>query len=133
MPLKWNIPQAPAAIPKVAASTADLKAGPGSVALAVVAPKSGPIPVAPGTPVVVVAKKFWDSPTIKKLWRAVCLAWGAFWAYVVVQVLVAGGPFKLSQTEWIGLAKDASYPALLTAAAAYGITLKKADNDPTVK
>jgi hypothetical protein len=132
MPLKWNIPQVTPP-PNIAASTADLKAGPGSVALAIVAPKAGPIPVTPGTPVIVVAKSFWDSPTIKKLWRAVCVAWGVFWAYIVTQVLIAGGPFKLAQAEWIALLKDASYPALLTAAAAYGIKLKKSDNDPTVK
>lgn len=119
--------------PLVAAkSVADMPDGVGSVVPAVVAPKAGAIDVPPGTPVVVVAKSFWASPTVKKVRNAVSLAWGAFWAYVLVQVIVAGGPFKLTQAEWISLLQDATYPALLTVAGLYGISLKTKDNDPLV-
>lgn len=106
--------------------------GPGTLATAVVAPKEGPIPVAAGTPVVTLAKHLRDSASFKKAVRAVSLAWAAFWGYVVVVVLLAGGPFKLDSAKWIGLLKDATYPALATAAAVYGIKVKVGDNDPVV-
>lgn len=119
--------------PLVAAkSVADMPNGVGSVVAAVVAPKAGAINVPPGTPVVLVAKRFWDSPTVKKARNAITLAWGAFWAYVIVEVLLAGGPFKLTSASWLGLLKDATYPALLTAAGLYGISVKLKDNDPVV-
>ena len=124
--------QLPPQGPKVATTTADLKKGVGSYATAVVAPKEGPINVSPGTPVVLIAKRLRESPTFKKLWRAIYLAWGAFWGYVIVRVLFAGGPFLLTETQWLSLLKDASYPALATAAGVYGITLKVKDNDPVV-
>jgi hypothetical protein len=116
----------------VATTVADLKAGVGSVATAVVAPKEGPIDVLPGTPVILIAKRLRESPTFKKLWRAIYLAWGAFWGYVVVNLVIAGGPFELTEARWLALLKDASYPALLTVASVYGISLKTSDNDPIV-
>ena len=115
-----------------AKSTDDMKAGPGAVVAAVIAPKEGPINVTAGTPVVLIAKRLRESPTFKKALRAVSIAWGAFWGYVIVQVLIAGGPFALKSDQWLALLKDASYPALLTAAGVYGITLKVKDNDPVV-
>jgi hypothetical protein len=134
MVAQWTFPQTqtPIVVPKVATSTDDLKAGVGSVAVAVVAPKEGPIDVLPGTPVVLIAKRLRESPTFKKALRAVSLAWAAFWAYVIVNVLIAGGPFALEQDQWLKLLKDASYPALLTVAGVYGIALKTKDNDPIV-
>jgi hypothetical protein len=115
-----------------AKSTADMQDGVGSVVAAVVAPKEGPINVTPGTPVVLIAKRLRESPTFKKLWRAIVVAWSAFWLYVIGAVLLAGGPFELNKMAWLSLLKDASYPALLTAAGVYGITLKVKDNDPIV-
>jgi hypothetical protein len=117
---------------KIATTVADLKPGVGSYATAVVAPKEGPIDVPAGTPVILVAKRLRESPTFKKLWRAIYLAWGAFWAYVITNVLIAGGPFDLVQDQWLKLLKDAAYPALLTVAGVYGISLKAKDNDPVV-
>ena len=124
--------QLPPQGPKVATTTADLKKGVGSYATAVVAPKEGPINVSPGTPVVLIAKRLRESPTFKKLWRAIYLAWGAFWAYVLTNVLIAGGPFMLVDDQWTKLLKDAAYPALLTVAGVYGISLKVKDNDPVI-
>ena len=131
---QWSFPHIAIshAAPQVATSTADLKNGVGSVAVAVVAPKEGPIDVLPGTPVILIAKRLRESPTFQKLWRAIYLAWGAFWGYVAVNVLIAGGPFALEQDQWLKLLKDASYPALLTVAGVYGIALKTKDNDPIV-
>lgn len=115
----------------VATSKEDLQ-GPGTLATAIVAPKTGDIPVTAGTPVVLIAKHLLDSPTFKKLTRAAVLAWGAFWTYVVIVVIATGGPFKLDAAAWIGLLKDATYPALVTAAALYGIKVKAGDNDPVI-
>lgn len=130
----WKFPEVPVPPPaqRIATSTADLKQGVGSFATAVVAPKEGPIDVKPGTPVVLVAKRLRDSATFKKALRAVSVAWGAFWGYVIVQVLIAGGPFELTQAQWLSLLKDATYPALLTAAGIYGISVRVKDNDPVV-
>ena len=134
MTLHWNIPtaSAPDAPPKVATTVADLKKGVGSYATAVVAPKEGAIDVPSGTPVIVVAKKFWESKAVRRLWTAICAAWGAFWLYVISNVLMAGGPFNLTQDQWLVLLKDATYPALLSVGLAYGIQQKTKDNDPVV-
>lgn len=117
---------------RAATSVADMPDGVGSVVAAVVAPKEGAINVRPGTPVVLVAKRFWDSPTIKKLRNAMALAWGAFAGYVVFNVLISGGPFELTAAQWLALLRDGTYPALLTVAGVYGISLKVKDNDPVV-
>jgi len=109
-----------------------MKGGVGAVVSAVIVPKEGPLGVSAGTPVVLVARRLRESPTFKKLWGAICLAWGAFWTYVVVNVLIAGGPFALASDQWLSLLKDATYPALLTAVGVYGIVLKNSDNDPVV-
>lgn len=109
-----------------------MQGGVGSVVAAVIAPKAGDIDVAAGTPVVLIAKRLRESPTFKKLWRAIYIAWGAFWTYVVIAVLVAGGPFELTSAEWLSLLKAATYPALASAAFVYGIKLKVGDNDPVV-
>jgi hypothetical protein len=128
MPLKWNIPQSPPQQPpKVAATVADLKAGPGSVAMAVVAPKAGPIPVAPGTPVILVAKGFWDSPTIKKLLRVVYAAWLVFAGYAGFEIVKAG---DLWSVDWHAVGREGVNVAVLSALAGYGISLKTKDNDP---
>jgi hypothetical protein len=113
----------------VAMSTDDLKAGPGSLATAIVAPKAGDIPVTAGTPVVVVAKALLDSPTVKKLLRVVYVAWGAFATFIGYKILEAGGIFGL---DWTSIMHGGINLAVVTALAAYGINLKGRDNDPVI-
>ena len=113
----------------VASTTDDLKAGPGSLATAIVAPKGGDIPVKAGTPVVVVAKALLDSPTVKKLLNVVYVAWGAFATFVGYKIIAAGGVFGL---DWTSLLHGGVNLAIVTALAAYGIKIKAADNDPVI-
>lgn len=134
---KWNLPpmQLPhtpsAPLPlKIAETTADLKKGVGSYALAVVAPKEGPIDVKPGTPVVLVAKRLWESPTVKRFVQIITGAWIAFAGYVGVSILAKG---DLWEVDWMSVLKQGANVAAFSALAAYGIVLKKSDNDPTVK
>ena len=115
---------------KVATSTADLKKGVGSVALAVVAPKAGPINVPVGTPVIVVAKHLWDSPTVKKLLRVAYASWLVFLGYVGVEILRAGSLWK---TDWASVARAGADAAVFSGLAGYGISLRRSDNDPTVQ
>lgn len=110
--------------------TVDELPAPGQITAAPVAPAKGAIDVEAGSPVVVVAQHLWDSPTVRRFIGAIKLAWAAFAGYVLVSVLLAGGPFKLDGPAWIALLKDATYPALLTIAGVYGIALKGKDNNP---
>ena len=113
----------------VAMSTDDLKDGPGSLATAIVAPKAGDIPVKAGTPVIVIAKHLLDSPTVKKLLHVVYIAWGAFATFIAYKIIDVGGIFGL---DWASILRAGINVALLTALAAYGISLKGQDNDPLV-
>ena len=119
--------QLPPQGPKVATTVADLKKGVGSYATAVVAPKEGPINVPPGTPVILVVKRFWESPTIKKLVHVVIAAWGVFLAYVGFEIVKAG---DLWGVDWKSVAREGANVAALSALAGYGISLKQKDNDP---
>lgn len=126
----------PAALPEpfpgeqipVAASKEDLQ-GPGTLATAIVAPKSGDIPVAAGTPVVVIAKHLLDSPTVKKLLRVGYFAWIAFVGFVGIKILAHGSVFGMDWTPVFRAGIDA---AVVSALAGYGITLKAGDNDPVI-
>jgi hypothetical protein len=126
----------PAALPEpfpgeqipVAASKEDLQ-GPGTLATAIVAPKSGDIPVTAGTPVVVIAKHLLDSPTVQKLIRVGYLAWLAFAGYVGIKILANGSIFGI---DWLPVLRTGLDAAVVSALAAYGISLKSKDNDPVI-
>jgi len=129
---KWNLP--PMQLPyvataplKIATSTDDLKKGVGSYALAVVAPKEGPIDVKAGTPVILVVKNLMESPTVKKLLRVVYAAWIVFALYVGFEIVKAG---DLWTVDWSAVAKAGVNAAVISGLAGYGISLKKSDNDP---
>jgi hypothetical protein len=119
--------QLPPQGPKIATTVADLKKGVGSYAIAVVAPKEGPINVPVGTPVILVVKHLWESPTVKKLIRVVIAAWGVFLAYVGFEIVKAG---DLWGVDWKMVAREGANVAALSALAGYGISLKSKDNDP---
>jgi hypothetical protein len=130
LPAGFPAEQAP-----IVTNLAELKAvvnkegGTGTLATAIIAPKEGDIPVAPGTPVIVLAKALRDSVTFKKFWRALYLAWGAFWTYVIVAIISAGGLWNVNWTEVL---RNATLPAVVTIAAVYGLKVAAGSNDVIV-
>jgi hypothetical protein len=113
----------------VATSKGDLK-GPGTLATAVVVPKTGDLGVAPGTPVVTIAKHILDSPAVQKLLKVTYAAWGVFAAYVGFKIYQAGGVF--GALDWTGVLQGGFSTAVASALTAYGIYAKATDPDPIV-
>jgi hypothetical protein len=97
------------------------------VTAAVVAPKTGPIDVPEGSPVVVVAQAFWKSKTIKAARNLIAGAIGAALLAVAVKVAGAGTVIGLDWTEVRNIAINAGVLAL---AGGYMMWHKTLENNP---
>lgn len=110
--------------------TASELPAPGVVTAAPVAPKTGSIDVPAGSPVVVVAQHFWDSPTIKAARNLVLGAVGAGLFAVALKIVGAGSVIGL---DWIEVRNIAINATVLALAAGFMAWWKVRDNNPTVK
>jgi hypothetical protein len=117
----------PPPVPKLATSTADMKAGPGGVVAAVIAPKTGAIDHPEGTPVVVVVQSFWNSKTMTWLRRTVYAAFAGAFVVAFGPAVLAG---NLSGVDWTNVLDTFEKAFLYTVIAAVFGVMKKYDNDP---
>lgn len=101
---------------------------PGTLLLAPLATKRGPLAGEAGSLVVTVVKDFWDSPTIKALRAAVGTALGLSLLAVSGQVMAASG--DLAAVNWQTTQKIAIAAGAFSLASAYAAWWKRRDNDP---
>lgn len=100
---------------------------PGDIMTAQLAPAKGPIPVAPGTPVVVVVQSFWASPTIKALRGIVVASWLAFLGYALGKIVEAHG---LDGIDWHSVIHVGLNVGVLNGALGISALLRVHDNNP---
>lgn len=118
----------PNVITQLSRTAAELPAH-GAITAAPVAPPSGPIDVVAGSPVVVVAKAFWDSPTVKAARNLILGAVGTGLAAVALKVIGAGAVIGLDWTEVRNIGINA---AVLSLAAGFTLYWKTRDNNPVI-
>ena len=110
----------------VAMTKEDLK-GPGTLATAIVAPKSGDLGVLAGTPVVLMAHHLMDLPMVKNLLRVLYASWGVFISYVGYKIYDAGSVYNL---DWNAIMRGGFDAAVVSALIAFGISQRGKFNDP---
>jgi hypothetical protein len=99
---------------------------PGTVTAAPLAPKSGPIDVEAGTPVVVVAVSFWESKTIQAARNLIVGALGVGGLAIAAKVIANGGIIGL---DWSGVLNIAINATLLSLAGGYMAWWKSRENN----
>jgi len=110
----------------IAMTKEDLK-GTGTLATAIVAPKSGDLGVLAGTPVVLIAHHLMDLPMVKNLLRVLYASWGVFATYVGYKVYDAGSVYGL---DWHAILRGGFDAAVVSALIAFGISQRGKFNDP---
>ena len=112
----------------VAMTKKDLK-GPGYLATAIIAPKSGDLGVLAGTPVILMAHHLMDLPMVKNLLRVLYASWGVFATYVGYKIYDAGSVYNL---DWHAVLRGGFDAVVASALIAFGIVQRGKFNDPAV-
>jgi hypothetical protein len=112
----------------VAMTKKDLK-GPGYLATAIIAPKSGDLGVLAGTPVILMAHHLMDLPMVTNLLRVLYASWGVFLGYVGYKIVDAGSVYNL---DWHAVLRGGFDAAIVSALVAFGIVQRGRFNDPAV-
>ena len=122
-PLESSAEQIPVAMTKK-----DLK-GPGYLATAIIAPKSGDLGVSAGTPVILMAHHLMDLPMVRNLLRVLYGSWGVFISYVGYKIYDAGSVYSL---DWHAVLRGGFDAVIASALIAFGIVQRGKFNDPAV-